>query len=51
VYDLSINVYVQLANALDQLPNGFPRTESGVELEILKRIFTSEEAKIASKLR
>jgi ferredoxin len=43
-------VFVQLADALDKLPNGFPRTESGVELEILKRIFTSEEAKIASKL-
>ena len=45
-----MNVYVQLANALDRLPNGFPRTESGVELEILKNIFTPEEAKIASKL-
>ena len=47
---MSVNVYVQLADALDRLPNGFPRTESGVELEILKRIFTPEEARIASKL-
>jgi NAD-dependent dihydropyrimidine dehydrogenase PreA subunit len=47
---LSSDVYNQLADALDRLPNGFPRTESGVELEILKRIFTPEEAKIASRL-
>jgi len=43
-------VYNSLADALNNLPNGFPRTESGVELEILKRIFTEAEAKIASTL-
>ena len=47
---MSTDAYVRLADALDRLPNGFPRTESGVELEILKRIFTPEEAEIASKL-
>ena len=47
---MSSDAYVQLADALDRLPNGFPRTESGVELEILKRIFTPEEAKIAGRL-
>lgn len=47
---MSDNVYEQLANALDKLPNGFPRTDSGIELEILKRIFTLEEARIASQL-
>ena len=44
------DVYDQLADALDRLPNGFPRTDSGVELEILKRIFTQEEAGIAAQL-
>ncbi|MGD2201744.1 MAG: 4Fe-4S ferredoxin, partial [Candidatus Bathyarchaeota archaeon] len=44
------NIYVQLADSLDKLPNGFPRTESGIELEILKRVFTPEEARIASHL-
>jgi len=42
--------YDRLADALDRLPNGFPRTESGVELEVLKWIFTPEEAGIAGML-
>lgn len=47
---MRLEIYDQLANALDKLPNGFPRTASGVELELLKRIFTREEAAIACKL-
>ena len=47
---MSDNVFDQLADALDRLPNGFPRTDSGVEIEILKRIFTREEAEIAGQL-
>ncbi len=39
-----------LANALDRLPNGFPRTDSGVEILILKKIFSAEEAALASLL-
>ena len=39
--------YQQLAAALDRLPNGFPRTPSGVEIAILKKIFTPEEAAVA----
>ncbi|MCW4041214.1 MAG: hypothetical protein NWE83_10745 [Candidatus Bathyarchaeota archaeon] len=42
--------YDRLAGALDRLPNGFPCTDSGVELEILRRIFSPEEAHIASLL-
>ena len=37
-------VFARLADALDRLPNGYPRTASGVELFILKKIFTREEA-------
>ncbi len=44
------DVYEKLARHLDQLPSGFPATESGVELRILKRLFTPEEAEIASGL-
>ena len=47
---MGIEAFVRLADALDRLPNGFPRTESGVELEVLKWMFTPEEAKIASIL-
>ena len=43
-------VYEQLAQHLDKLPIAFPRTESGIELKILKRWFTPEEAGIALKM-
>ena len=42
--------YHRLASALDKLPNGFPRTKSDVEIEILRRIFNPEEAELASHL-
>ena len=44
------DVYEKLAEALDRVPGAFPRTESGVELKILRKIFTPEEARIASNL-
>jgi ferredoxin len=44
------DVYRELQKHLDQMPVGFPATKSGVELRILKFIFTPEEAKIATKL-
>ena len=42
--------YASLAAALDRLPNGFPRTPSGVELRLLARLATPEEATLASLL-
>ncbi len=45
------DVYEQLADALDRLPNGFPRTPSNTEIAILKKIFSPEEAWLASQLR
>jgi len=45
------DVYERLAKKLDDLPNGFPATESGVELKILKKIFSPEDAEMALKLR
>ena len=44
------DMYEKLANALDKLPNGFPRTPSHVEIQILKRIFSPEEASLAGQL-
>lgn len=41
------DVYQKLQAYLDRLPMGFPKTESGVELEILQKLFTPEEAEIA----
>ena len=45
------DVYKRLAKKLDDLPNGFPATESGVELKLLKKIFTPEEAEMVMKMR
>jgi ferredoxin len=44
------DVYVRLREHLDNLPVGFPKTESGVELRILQRLFTEEEAEMAMHL-
>ena len=48
---MSHDIYLKLRDFLDKLPTGFPTTESGVELKILKKLFTPEQAKIAMKLR
>jgi DNA-binding MarR family transcriptional regulator len=45
------DVYQRLAHRLDAIPNGFPATESGVELRLLAKIFTPEEAALASVMR
>ncbi|MBN1571841.1 MAG: 4Fe-4S binding protein [Deltaproteobacteria bacterium] len=45
------DVYKSLAVKLDELPQGFPKTETGVEIRILKKIFSPEDAEIALKLR
>ncbi len=44
-------VYKQLAQRLDTIPNGFPATESGVELKLLAKLFTPEEAAVALQLK
>jgi Na+-translocating ferredoxin:NAD+ oxidoreductase subunit B len=41
------DVYRRLAAHLDDLPAGFPAAASGVELRILKKLFTEEEAEMA----
>ena len=43
-------MYVQLADALYRLPNGFALTQSCVELELLKKIFSPYEALITNQL-
>jgi ferredoxin len=45
------NNYEKLANELDRIPNGFPRTKSGVELRLLAKLFTSDDAALATTLR
>jgi len=42
--------YEKLADRLDRIPNGFPRTKSGVELKLLAKLFSPVDAAIASTL-
>ncbi len=44
------DVYERLRNRLDDLAAGYPATESGVEIYILKRLFTEKEAEFALHL-
>lgn len=48
---MSEDVYRRLAQRLDAIPNGFPATESGVELRLLAKIFEPEEAALAAEMR
>jgi electron transport complex protein RnfB len=43
-------IYKRLAQVLDRIPNGFPETKSGVELKLLAKLFTVEEAELACHL-
>ncbi|CAO0823412.1 4Fe-4S ferredoxin-type domain-containing protein [Desulfarculales bacterium] len=45
-----MNAYQKLARHLDNLPGGYPPTDSGVELRILRRLFNQNEALLAVKL-
>jgi H+/Na+-translocating ferredoxin:NAD+ oxidoreductase subunit B len=47
---MATDVYQKLAQHLDNLPGGFPATESGVEQRILRRLFTPEDAELALSL-
>ncbi len=44
-------VYRRLAGVLEALPNRFPATGSGVELRLLAKLFTMEEASLACVMR
>jgi Fe-S-cluster-containing hydrogenase component 2 len=44
-------IYKTLANVLNTLPNGFPSTQSGVEIKLLRKLFTSEQATLFCNLR
>jgi electron transport complex protein RnfB len=44
-------IYERLREHLDSLPTGYPKTQSGVELKILRKLFTEEEAEMACQLK
>ena len=45
------DVYEKLRERLDMFPQGFPSTESGVEMEILRGLFSEDEAGLMLHLR
>ena len=48
---MSEEMYLKLAKVLDTLPNGFPATESGVEIKLLKRIFRPDDTELFCDLK
>ena len=45
-----INYYEKLAEALNTLPNGYPRTKTGSDIRLLEYMYTEKEAELASQL-
>ncbi len=48
---MSEEIYRKLQQHFDSFPLGFPPTESGVEIRLLKRLFSPQEAEIALFLK
>lgn len=48
--DTHAEAYLRLREHLDRLPGGYPATDSGIELRILRRLFTPEETELAVHL-
>ena len=48
---MSEDIYIKLREFLDSLPGGYPATDSGVEIKILKKLFSPEDAELAMKLK
>jgi hypothetical protein len=45
------DVYEKLARKLDANPAGYPRTDTGIEVRLLEKIFSPEEAALAMDLQ
>jgi electron transport complex protein RnfB len=48
---MSDDPYRHLAQRLNELPNGFPPTEDGIELRLLAKLFAPQEAALTAQLR
>jgi electron transport complex protein RnfB len=48
--NMSEDVYARLREFMDTLPSGYPATPSGVEIKILKKLFTPDQAELTMKL-
>jgi electron transport complex protein RnfB len=48
---MSDDLYKRLADVLNTLPSGFPATEDGLEIKILKKVFKPDQAELFCDLR
>lgn len=48
---MSDEVYTRLREFMDKLPGGYPATPTGVEIRILKKLWTPDEAELTMKLK
>jgi hypothetical protein len=48
---MNAKICYQLREHLDTIPAGFPETESGAEIKILKKFFTPTQKKPVQKLQ
>ncbi len=48
---MSDDVYTRLREFMDTLPAGYPATPTGVEIKILKKLYSPEEAELTMKLK
>ena len=48
--EIATDVYRRLQRKLNKMPVGYPATKTGVEISLLKRIFTEEQAAVAEHL-
>jgi ferredoxin len=47
---MSEDVYTRLREFMDTLPGGYPATPSGVEIKLLEKLFTPEQAELTMQL-
>ena len=45
------DVYIRLREFMNTLPAGYPSTPSGVEIRILRKLFSPEEAELTMQLK
>ncbi len=48
---MSENIYVRLREFMDTMPAGYPATPSGIEIKILKKMFSPDDAEMVMKLK
>ncbi len=48
---MSEDIYLQLREFMDTLPAGYPTTPDGLEIRILKKLFTPDDAELVMKLK